>query len=76
VTETYHPFIKHWWPQGHINSWGHTFVNQAYHFVDSSVNGTELSPYIATFEDGYKAMVICDAIIKSAKTGKKEYIKY
>ena len=76
VTETYHPFIKHWWPQGHINSWAHTFVNQAYHMVDASVNGTELAPNLATFEDGYRAMVICDAIIESAETGKKVHIQY
>lgn len=76
VTESYHPWIENWWPQGHINSWGHTFVNQAYHIVDASVNKTKLEPYVATFEDGYRAMVICDAIIKSAETGKKEYISY
>jgi predicted dehydrogenase len=71
VTEAYHPYIEHWWPQGHINSWAHTFVNQAYHMVDAAVNGTELSPHVATFEDGYRAVVICDAILESARTGRR-----
>lgn len=43
----------------------------------NAVSGAKrLAYYVATFEDGYKAMVVCDAIIKSAETGKKEYIKY
>jgi predicted dehydrogenase len=76
VTEVYHPYMEHWWPQGHINSWAHTFVNQAYHMVDAAVNGTELSPYVATFEDGYRAAVICDAILESARAGRRVDIDY
>lgn len=76
VTEAYHPYIKNWWPQGHINSWAHTFVNQAFHIVDAVVNNHDLAPYVATFEDGYKAMIIVDAILKSAKAGKRMDIKY
>jgi predicted dehydrogenase len=76
VTETYHPYIENWWPQGHINSWAHTFVNQAFHIVDAAVNGVELSPYVATFEDGYRAMVICDAILESARAGRRVDIRY
>jgi hypothetical protein len=31
---------------------------------------------VATFEDGYKAVIICDAILKSSKSGKKEKVVY
>ncbi|MBA7682887.1 hypothetical protein ES703_91243 [subsurface metagenome] len=76
VTESHHPYIDKWWPHGHIIGWENTFVHEAYHIVDAHVNGTELSPYVATFEDGYKAAVICDAIIMAADTKKWQDIKY
>ncbi len=44
--------------------------------VNAVIKNKPLEPYIATFEDGYRNAVICDAIIESAETGKKTYIKY
>jgi len=76
VTESYHPYLDRWWPHGHLIGWENTFVHEAFHIVDAVINGTELSPMIATFEDGYKAAVICDAILKAAETGRKVEIKY
>jgi len=76
VTEAYHPYFDKWWPHGHIIGWENTFVHEAFHIVDASVNKTELSPYVATFEDGYRAAVICDSIIKAAETGKKQYVEF
>jgi predicted dehydrogenase len=76
VTEEFHPYGGTWWPQGHILGWENTFVHQAYHIVDAAVNGTELSPYVATFEDGYRAAVVCDAIIKATETGRRQEIVY
>jgi predicted dehydrogenase len=76
VTEAFHPYMDRWWPQGHIIGWENTFVHEAFHIIDATVNGTELSPYVATFEDGYRAAVIADAIITAAETGKKQAIKY
>ena len=76
VTEAYHPYFDKWWPHGHIIGWENTFVHEAFHIIDSHVNGTELSPYIATFEDGYRAAVICDAISSAAETRKMQEVKY
>lgn len=76
VTEAFHPYFDKWWPHGHIIGWENTFVHEAFHIVDASVNGTELSPYVATFEDGYRAAVICDTIVKAAETGRKQEIVY
>jgi predicted dehydrogenase len=76
VTEAFHPYYDKWWPHGHIIGWENTFVHEAFHIVDATVNGTELSPYIATFEDGYRAAVICDAIIEAAESGRKKEIQY
>jgi len=36
--------------------------------LDAIVNDKSVAPYGATFEDGYKNAVICDAILKSAAT--------
>ncbi len=71
VTESYHPFWSNWWPQGHIIGWEHTFVHELTHFLDCIVNKKDVAPYGATFEDGYRAAVICDAILESA-IGKKQ----
>jgi len=76
VTEAYHPYYDRWWPQGHIIGWENTFVHEAFHIVDAHVNGTELSPYIATFEDGYRASVICDAISSAAEAKHWQEVKY
>ena len=76
VTEQEHPYYRCWWPQGHTIGWGDTFVNAAYNMVDAVVNGTSLEPMTATFEDGYRNNVICDAILRSAESGKKQIIKY
>jgi len=31
---------------------------------------------VATFEDGYRTAVICDAMLRSAESGRKEEISY
>jgi predicted dehydrogenase len=76
VSESYHPFWQYWWPQGHIIGWEHTFVHEITHLLDAIVNHTEVAPYGADFMDGYKNAVICDAILKSASTGRQVAVKY
>lgn len=76
VSESYHPFWSHWWPQGHIIGWEHTFVHEFAHFFEAIVNKNAVAPHAADFEDGYKNAVICDAILQSAKERKQIDIKY
>jgi predicted dehydrogenase len=76
VTEGYHPFYSNWWPHGHIIGWEHTFTHQLTHFIDCIVNNKDVAPYGATFMDGYKASVVCGAILKSAESKKQIDIKY
>jgi predicted dehydrogenase len=76
VSESFHPFWKNWWPQGHIIGWEHTFVHEIAHMLDAMVNKTPIAPYGATFEDGYKNAVICDAILASAEKEKTLAVKY
>jgi predicted dehydrogenase len=76
VSESYHPWWKNWWPQGHIIGWEHTFVHEIDHLLRAIVNGEDVAPHGATFEDGYRAAVICDAVLESAQSGRAVDIKY
>jgi len=76
VTEGYHPWISNWWPHGHIIGWEHTFVHEITHLLDCIVNNKDVAPYGATFEDGYRAAVICDAILQSAASKKQVDLNY
>jgi len=76
VTEAYHPYMENWWPHGHIIGWEHAQVHEVYHLLDAIVNDKPIGPQGATFEDGYKCAVVCDAILESAEKGKKVNIRY
>lgn len=76
VSEPHHPYWENWWPQGHMIGWEHTFVHEFDHFFRAIVNDTDVAPYGATFEDGYRNAVICDAILESAASGRRIDIRY
>lgn len=76
VTEAEHPFWSNWWPHGHIIGWEHTFVHEIAHLLDAIVNDKDVAPLGATFEDGYRNAVICDAILESAREGRRVRIEY
>jgi predicted dehydrogenase len=76
VTESDHPFWQWWWPHGHIIGWEHTFVHEIHHLLDAIANGREVGPHGASFEDGYRAAEVCDAVLRSAETGRREQITY
>ena len=69
VTQPDHPFMELWWAPGHVLGWEHTFVHQWREFLVSLVEGAELSSHQASFEDGYRAAVVCDAISDAAESG-------
>ena len=76
VTQPDHPFMASWWPPGHIIGWEHTFVHELAHFLDAIANDRDVAPLGATFEDGYRAAVVGDAIAESARTGNRVSIAY
>ncbi len=76
ISESYHPYWENWWPHGHMIGWEHSFVHEFHHFFDAIVNNKPVAPWGATFEDGYRNAVICDAIIKSAQSGRTVDVKY
>jgi predicted dehydrogenase len=76
VSEPYHPWWEHWWPQGHMIGWEHTFVHEIAHLLDCIVNDRPVAPIGADFEDGYRAAVVCDAILDSAAGKRQVDCKY
>jgi predicted dehydrogenase len=76
VSESFHPFWKHWWPQGHMIGWEHTFIHEMAHLFEAIVNRRPVTPYGADFHDGYKNAVICDAILASSEKERTLSIKY
>jgi predicted dehydrogenase len=76
VTEPEHPFISNWWPAGHVIGWEHIFVHELTHFLDCIVNHKAVAPYGATFEDGLRAAMVCDAIMESAENKRQVDLKY
>jgi predicted dehydrogenase len=76
VSEADHPFWEHWWPQGHMIGWEHTFVHEIHHFLSAIRDDTDIAPHGATFEDGYRAAEICDAMLRSAESACRETVSY
>ena len=63
--------IRQIWPTGFMIGFSETYIGEIHHFIDAIVNDKKIEPYGASFEDGYKNCVIVDAILKSAKEGKR-----
>ena len=76
VSEADHPFWEFWWPPGHIIGWGETFVHEIHHLLRAIADDSDVAPYGATFEDGYRAAEVCDAIVRSSEAGQRETVTY
>ncbi len=71
VTEPTHPFVAQWWPPGHVLGWEASFVHQWRDFLEAVLENRAVSPLQASFADGYEAAVICDAVLASAREGRR-----
>ncbi len=76
VSEPDHPFWQHWWPQGHVIGWEHTFVHELHHLLTAIRDDTDIAPHGATLEDGYRAAEVCDAMLRSSEQGTREEVTY
>jgi predicted dehydrogenase len=76
VSEADHPFWQWWWPHGHIIGWEHTFVHEIHHLLQAIATDGVVRPYGADFEDGYRAAEVCDAILRSSESGRREAVTY
>jgi predicted dehydrogenase len=76
VTESFHPYAGAWWPSGHNLGWEHCHIIEKFHFLDAVANRKPLSPYNATFEDGYRVAAVIDAMRRSSATGRRVPLEF
>jgi predicted dehydrogenase len=76
VTEADHPFMSYWWPPGHIVGWGDTFTHEVVHLLEAIAEDRDVAPLGATFEDGYRASEVCDALVRSSAGGGRVTLAY
>jgi predicted dehydrogenase len=76
VTEPGHPFMEFWWPPGHIVGWADTFTHELHHLLTAIAGHGSVAPHGATFEDGYRCAEVCDTILRSAESGRRESVQY
>lgn len=65
VTEQSHPFMKAWWPPGHLIGYEHTFIHTFYDFLEAIADGNVTAP---NFEDGLRNQMVMAAIEKASTT--------
>ncbi len=66
VTDSGHPYMKHWWVPGCVIGYEHTFINALADFLEGLQTGKPVRP---NFRDALETQYVCDAVLKSAKTG-------
>ncbi|HET7051466.1 MAG TPA: Gfo/Idh/MocA family oxidoreductase [Solirubrobacteraceae bacterium] len=76
VTNPEHPYLEHWWPPGHVLGWEHTFVHELHHMLTAIRDDGDVAPHGATFQDGYRAAEVCDAIVRSSQTSEQVTLTY
>lgn len=64
VTEGSHPYLKAWWPPGHIIGYEHTFTNTISDFVQAVASGKSVHP---TFADGLANERVLAAVEESSR---------
>lgn len=67
VTESSHPYIKAWWPPGHIIGWEHAMIHEVHDLMDSIARDIMPTP---NFADGVKCQQVLEALGESAEQKK------
>ncbi|MGB9797325.1 MAG: Gfo/Idh/MocA family oxidoreductase, partial [bacterium] len=70
ATDSSHPYMKAWWPAGHIIGYEHTFIHQVYDLMVAIDKGELPSP---NFYDGVKCQEVLAAVEKSIQ--EKRWVK-
>ena len=51
-------------------------MHELHHLLAAIAADGEVGPHGATFEDGYRAAEVCDAIVRSSESGRREEVAY
>ncbi len=71
VTDSDMPYMDKWWVPGLQIGYEHSFVHQVADFLEGYAKGESVSP---TFRDALETQKVCDAVLKSGRTGVWEEI--
>jgi predicted dehydrogenase len=71
VTQPDHPFLRWWWAPGHVLGWEHSFAHQWREFLQAVLEERPVGPWQASFDDGFRAARICDAVLEAAALGRQ-----
>jgi predicted dehydrogenase len=72
ITDSDHPYMKHWWVPGLQIGYEHTFVHQAADFLEALARGRPTSP---TFREALATDYVTDAVLESARSGRWEKVR-
>jgi predicted dehydrogenase len=65
VTEGNHPYVKHWWPPGHIIGYEHTFTHTVFDLLEAVADERLPTP---NFVDGVRNQRVLQAIEQASRT--------
>lgn len=72
ATDAAHPYMKAWFPPGHIIGYEHTFTHTVFDLLDAVANNKNPMP---DFRDGVRNQRILDAVERSAQSRSWQEIK-
>jgi predicted dehydrogenase len=72
VTDSDHPYMKHWWVPGLQIGYEHTFIHQVADFLQGIASGAVASP---TFREALATDYVTDAVLQSAHSGRWEQVR-
>jgi predicted dehydrogenase len=67
TTNSEHPYMSHYWVPGTCIGYEHTFLNALADFVAGIESGKPVQP---DFRSALQTQKVCDAVLKSARSGK------
>ena len=72
VTDSGHPYMKHWWVPGLQIGYEHSFIHQVADFLQGIASGAPASP---TFREALATDYVTDAVLYSAHSGCWEQVR-
>jgi myo-inositol 2-dehydrogenase/D-chiro-inositol 1-dehydrogenase len=73
ITDSEHPYMKHWWVPGLQIGYEHTFIHQVADFLEGLASGKPASP---TFREALATDLVTDAVLRSAQSKRWEKVEH
>jgi myo-inositol 2-dehydrogenase/D-chiro-inositol 1-dehydrogenase len=73
ITDSEHPYMKHWWVPGLQIGYEHTFIHQVADFLEGLASGKRASP---TFREALATDLVTDAVLRSAQSKRWEKVEH